>query len=83
MPFRFSRHQPGVFSRCLDCHGAYLTVLVNKNSHPVVVDLQPLEAFPFTQPPKILFSECGGEIIDSQRFLLPPEETLVLKWDQN
>jgi beta-galactosidase len=80
VPLRFSRHQTGVLSRCLDCNGAYLTVLVNKNSHPVVVDLQSPEAFPSTQPPEILFSECGGEIIDSKRFLLPPEETLVLKW---
>jgi len=80
VPFRFTRHQPGILSRNLDCDGPYLTVLINKNSQPVEVALSLPETLSLDRPPEILFSECGGKILAANRFLLPPEETLVLKW---
>lgn len=81
VPFRFSRHQPGVLSRTLVCEGAYMVVLINKNSRQVEVTLSIPDDLPHYRLPEILFSDCGGKILVSNRFLLPPEEALVLMWN--
>ena len=80
VPFRFDRHQPGVLSRTLEAPGAYLTVLINKNSSAVEIELVLPDLLPPDCQPAILFSNHGGQIRTKGRFHLPPEGTLVVKW---
>jgi len=80
IPFRFDQHQPGLLLRSLDCKGAYLTVLINKNDRAVEVELILSTWIQAGFQPEILFAEHGGQIIGANRFYLPSEETLVMKW---
>jgi len=80
-PFRFGKHQPGLLQKTLFLDGAYLNILINKNQESVDIDLILPETLPADCQPKILFSDRGGRIVGRNRFHLPPEETLVLKWE--
>jgi len=80
IPFRFDQHQPGLMLRSLDCKGAYLTVLINKNDQAVEVELVLSASIQEDFQPEIMFSESGSKISQSNRFYLPREETLVVKW---
>ena len=76
LPFRFRYHQPGVLLRILETRMGYLTIIINKNTHPVEVNLNTPEDF----HPEVLFSASGEVSSDPDVFHLFPEETLVIGW---
>jgi beta-galactosidase len=79
-PFRSTRHQPDVLSRNLESNGAYVSILINKNSKPVDIELVLPDKIPPDCQPVILSATQGGQIIQDKKFHLPPEATLVAKW---
>jgi len=81
IPFRFTRQQPGVLSRTLQSPSGYVTVLINKNSQPIELEMILPDSLPQNCQPMILSSIQEGRVLSQNRFLLPPEETLVLKWN--
>jgi beta-galactosidase len=80
IPFRFFQHSPGVLSRTLQSPSGYLTVLINKNSQPIELELNLPDSLPQNYQPRILASVQNGRVLTQNKFLLPPEETLVLQW---
>jgi beta-galactosidase len=81
IPFRFSHQYPGVFLRTLQSSSGYITVLINKNSKPVELELSLPDSLPQNSQPTILASIQNGQMLSQNKFLLPLEETLVLQWN--
>jgi beta-galactosidase len=80
VPFRLTQHHPGVLIRTIKSADTYITVLINKKSEPVNVELVLPDSLLKKYQPEILFSIFHGRITNGNKFLLPSEETLVIKW---
>ncbi len=81
IPFRFTRHQPGLLSRTLETTDAFVAILINKKSQPVDIELTLPDSLPLNCQPIILASIQDGQAGSQNKFHLPPEETLVVKWN--
>lgn len=80
IPFRFPNHQPGLLLKTLQTEGTYLTILINKNTEHVELELVTPGALPANDQPEVVYSIHNGLVDGDNRVQLPPEETLVLKW---
>jgi beta-galactosidase len=80
-PFRFTSHHPGMLMRTLSCNDAYVTILINKNKEAVDLEMILPKTIPSDCQPKILFSTHNGKMVRRNKFYIPPEETLVVKWE--
>ncbi|MFN2152321.1 MAG: beta-galactosidase trimerization domain-containing protein, partial [Anaerolineales bacterium] len=81
IPFRYSQHSPGVLSRTLQSPSGYVTVLINKNRQAIELELTLPDSLPQNCQPMLLASVQNGRVLNRNTFFLPPEETLVLKWN--
>ena len=79
VPFRFSKHHPGVLMRVLVSGNSYLVVYINKNTEAVDLELITPAGYQAT----VLSPAARSGLLTENHIHLSPEETLVTKWEPN
>jgi beta-galactosidase len=76
VPFRFSKHQPGMLMKTMQSGEDYITIIINKSAEKRNVPLIVLRG---NSKSSLLFADKGGSV-NNKTITISPEETIVIHW---